>query len=157
MPKKAINTTNTPQIIFTGDFQQNITEEIKAGTEVIIHFDSKRLPFERSVDKKGKPEWEISAFYQFSPVGPINKIKLIPGKKTKKAEATVTDEVLTGSFTVPAGSQEAILWFLNTGKSGEVYFDSAFGYNYRFPVLSEVVEVTEDQPKTVKKSRTKKA
>ncbi|MBX7174225.1 MAG: hypothetical protein K1X72_24845 [Pyrinomonadaceae bacterium] len=157
MPKKAINTTNTPQIIFTGDFQQNITEEIKAGTEVTILFDSKRLPFERSVDKKGKPQWEISAFYQFSPVGPINEVKLVPEKKVKKAEATVTDEVLKGSFTVPAGSQEAILWFLNTGKSGEVYFDSAFGYNYRFPVLPEVAQVTEAQPKTVKKTRAKKA
>ena len=142
MSKKVINTT----LSFTADFQQNPTELIKAGTEVTILFDSNRLPFERSTNEKGKPEWSISAFTQFSPEGSISEIKLAPAKKG-------TDSVLKGNFTVPTDSNEAIIWFLNTGKSGNVYFDSDFGKNYRFPVAAEVLET----PAPAKKARTKKA
>lgn len=144
MPKKSLNTT----LSFTADFQKNFAETIKAGEEVTILFDSNRLPFERSTNEKGKPEWSISAFAQFTPEGGINEVKLVPAKKGKDA-----DSVLKGSFTVPADSNEAIIWFLNTGKSGNVYFDSDFGKNYRFSVNNEVVETAVP----VKKTRAKKA
>lgn len=144
MSKKTLNTT----LSFTADFQQNFSESIKAGEEVTILFDSNRLPFERSTNEKGKPEWSISAFTQFSPTGEINEIKLVPAKKGKAA-----DSFLKGNFTVPADSNEAIIWFLNTGKSGSVYFDSDFGKNYRFSIAAEVSET----PAPAKKARTKKA
>ena len=147
MPKKAINPTSS-ELVFTSDFQQNLSGELKTGAEVTILFDANRLPFERSTGEKGKAEWSISAFAQFAPEGAINEIKLAPAKKGKANE----DTTLKGVFTVPADSRETVLWFLNTGKSGNVYFDSAFGYNYRFPVTAEVVEATAP----VKKTRAKK-
>lgn len=147
MPRKAISTT---RLVFTGDFQQNVTDEIKSGAEVTILFDSNRLPFERSLDKKGKPEWTISAFYQASSESPVTEIKLVP-EKTKKVKSTAEDNFLKGVFTVSGDSDEAIIWFQNTGKSGNVYFDSAFGRNYRFPV------VTATEPAPVTKARAKKA
>ena len=140
MPKKASNTT----LSFTADFQQNATETLKPGAEVTILFDSNRLPFERSTGAKGKAEWTISAFAQFAE-GVINEVKLAPAKKG--------ETVLKGVLTVPAETSEAVLWFVNTGKSGNLYFDSAFGQNYRFPVAAEVVET----PAPAKKARAKKA
>jgi hypothetical protein len=145
MPKKAINTT----LSFTEDFQQTVTEPLKAGSEVTILFDSNRLPFERSTNEKGKAEWSISAFYQFAANGKVNEVKLTPAKKGKTVEKTI----LKGVLSVPQDANEAILWFLNTGKSGNYYFDSAFGQNYRFPVVTETVET----PAPTKKSRAKKA
>jgi hypothetical protein len=148
MPKKAVEKTISSELVFTGDFQQNVAGELKTGAEVTILFDSNRLPFERSTNEKGKAEWTISAFAQFAPEGAVSEIKLAPAKKGKTADST-----LKGVFTVPADSQEAIIWFLNTGKSGNLYFDSAFGKNYRFPVIAEVTET----PAPVKKVRAKKA
>lgn len=144
MSKKSLNTT----ISFTGDFQQNITETLKPGTEVTILFDSNRLPFERSTNAKGKAEWTISAFTQFAPEGAVTEVKLAPAKKD--------EVVLKGVFTIPTDSSEVIIWFLNTGKSGNVYFDSNLDKNYRFPVVAEVAEVIET-PAPAKKARAKKA
>lgn len=144
MPKKAINTT----LSFTEDFQQTVTEPLKAGSEVTILFDSNRLPFERSTNEKGKAEWSISAFYQFAADGAVKEVKLAAAKKAASQET-----VLKGNISVPQDATEAILWFLNTGKSGNYYFDSAFGKNYRFPVVAEAIE----NPAPAKKSRAKKA
>lgn len=148
MPKKALNTTTetaSSQLVFTGDFQQSVTETLKPGAEVTILFDSNRLPFERSTGAKGKAEWSISAFYQTSSEGAVSEVKLAPAKKG--------ETVLKGVFTVPAESSEVIIWFLNTGKSGNVYFDSNLDKNYRFPVVAEVTET----PAPAKKARAKKA
>jgi len=144
MAKKDLNTT----LSFTADFQQNTTDTLKSGSEVTIIFDSERLPFERSVSEKGKPEWSISAFVQFAD-NVISEIKLVPAKKGK-----TVDTNLKGVFTVPAETNQAILWFVNSGKSGNVYFDSNFGQNYRFPVVS-AVEVKTAAPG--KKAMAKKA
>ncbi len=133
-------------IIFTGDFQQELKGEIKPGSKVTILFDATRLPFERSIGTKGKPEWTISAFYQVAPNAEVKEIKLAP----EKAKASDEVNILKGVLPVPAEGSEAILWFLNTGATGGVYFDSAFGKNYRFPVT-----VSAEEP--VKKSRAKKA
>lgn len=146
MAKKAINTI----LSFTEDFQQTVTEPLKAGAEVTILFDSNRLPFERSTSEKGKAEWSISAFYQFAADGAVQEVKLASAKKGK---AATEETVLKGSLSVPQDATEAILWFLNTGKTGNYYFDSAFGQNYRFPVVAETVET----PAPAKKSRAKKA
>lgn len=143
MPKKASNTT----LSFTADFQQNASETLKPGAEVTVLFDSNRLPYERSTNTKGKAEWTISAFTQFSTEGTVNEIKLAPAKKGK---AATEDTTLKGVFTIPADSSEVIIWFLNTGKSENLYFDSNFGSNYRFPVVAGT-----EAP--VKKARAQKA
>jgi hypothetical protein len=155
MPKKAIekiSSSETLQLVFTGQFEQSATGELKPGAEVTILFDASRLPFERSSDKKGKPEWTISAYCQFAPDGAVSEVRLAPEKAAKKA--TEGDgNLLKGTFTVPAEGREAIIWFVNTGRSGNVYFDSDFGKNYHFPVLA-----AEPAPETpVKKTRAKKA
>ena len=155
MPKKAIDKTSnseTLQLVFTGQFEQSATGELKPGAEVTILFDAARLPFERSSDKKGKPEWTISAYCQFAPAGAVSEVKLAPEKAAKKA-AEGDGNLLKGTFTIPSESGETIIWFVNTGKTGNVYFDSAFGKNYRFPVSASVPEP--EAP--VKKARAKKA
>ncbi|MEK7724678.1 MAG: DUF6209 family protein [Acidobacteriota bacterium] len=148
MPKKDLNTT----LSFTADFQQNTTETLKSGAEITILFDSNRLPFERSTNQKSKPEWSISAFYQFSPEGEVNELKLAP-EKAKKGKDSTGDTLLKGVFTIPTDSSEVIIWFLNTGTSGQVYFDSNFGKNYHFPIVAEVTETIAP----AKKARAKKA
>jgi hypothetical protein len=144
-----------PQLVFKGDFQQAVTGEIKSGSDVAIVFDAERLPLERSLDAKGKPAWTISAFYQFLPGGEVSKINLLSetsGARKKVSEATV----LKGVFSIPSGSEEAVIWFVNTGTSGHEYYDSAFGNNYRFPVLPEAAETEVVEPAPAKKPRAKR-
>ncbi len=144
-----------PQLVFTGDFRQDVTGELKSGAEVTILFDSERLPFERSLDEKGKSAWSISAFYQFAPGEEIYKVNLLPEKGRKKTKAESEPTFLKGVLSVPPESREAIIWFLNTGTTGNEYYDSDFGKNYRFPVLPDAS--VEPEPKPVKKTRPKKA
>src|SRR5215204_2219071 len=160
MTKKALSSKvqidTLPQLVFKGDFQQEAAGEIKSGSDVAIIFDAERLPQERSLDEKGKPAWTISAFYQFLPGGEVNKLSLLleKPKTRKKADEKA---VLKGVFTVPAGSNEAVLWFLNTGDTGSEYYDSAFGNNYRFPVVPEAVETEIADSAPVKKVRAKRS
>jgi hypothetical protein len=159
MTKKALSSKvqidTLPQLVFKGDFQQDITGEIKSGSDVAIIFDAGRLPLERSLDEKGKPAWTISAFFQFLPGGEINKINLLSEKSGTRKKVRDSDEgaILKGVFTVPSGSEEAVIWFLNTGTTGDEYYDSALGNNYRFRVLPETVET---DPAPVKKTRAKR-
>jgi len=141
-----------PQVVFKGDFQLDVTGEIKSGSEVTILFDAERLPFERSSDEKGKSAWTISAFSQFAPDGEVSKVDLQPEKLSRKK--TSEANLLKGVLSVPSGSREAIIWFLNTGKTGNEYYDSDFGKNYRFSVSPDVVETNGDS-KPVKKTREK--
>jgi len=163
MTKKALSSEAqngaAPQLVFKGDFQQDVTGEIKPGSEVTILFDSERLPFERSLDEKGKSAWTIAAFYQFAPGGEVSKVKLLPEKAARKKTTAEQQEsgFLKGVLSVPTGSREAIIWFLNTGKTGSEYYDSDFGKNYRFSVLPEIIETDGIESATVKKSRAKKA
>jgi len=147
-----------PQLVFKGDFQQDVTGEIKSGSEVTILFDAERLPFERSLDAKGKSAWTISAFYQFAPGGAVNKVELLPEKAAKKTKAENGGALLKGVLSVPTESKEAIIWFLNTGKTGTEYYDSDFGKNYRFPILP-AVNGTAESAETVpaKKTRARKS
>ncbi len=162
MTKKALSSKvqidMLPQLVFNGDFQQAVTGEIKSGSDVAIVFDAERLPFERSLDAKGKPAWTISAFYQSLPGGEVNKINLLSEKPAGRKKAKDANEatILKGVFTVPSGSEETVIWFLNTGDTGNEYYDSDFGKNYRFPVLPETVETEVAEPAPAKKPRAKR-
>ena len=145
-----------PQLVFKGDFRQDLSGELKSGTEVTILFDSERLPFERSLDEKGKSAWTISAFYQFAPGEEIYKVNLLPEKTRKKTKSETGPALLRGVLSVPAGSREAIIWFLNTGSTGSEYYDSDFGKNYRFPVMPTAAEPEIEAVKPAKKTRAKK-
>src|SRR5215204_6203253 len=89
-PEAQIDTL--PQLVFKGDFQQIVTGEIKSGSDVAIIFDAERLPLERSLDKKGKPAWTISAFYQFSPADSVNQIDLILEKNGARKKGKADEE-----------------------------------------------------------------
>jgi hypothetical protein len=162
MTKKALSSKvqidTLPQLVFKGDFQQDVTGEIKSGSNVAIVFDAERLPLERSLDAKGKPVWKISAFYQFLPGGEVNNINLLAEKSAARKKVKEINEktILKGVFRVPSGSEEAVIWFLNTGNSGNEYYDSDFGNNYRFPVLPETVETENPDVAPAKKPRAKR-
>jgi hypothetical protein len=163
MTKKAssskVQIDTPPQLVFKGDFQQDVIGEIKPGSNVAIIFDAERLPLERSLDEKGKPAWTISAFYKFLPGGEVNKINLLSEKSgaRKKVKELTAEKILKGVFSVPSGSEEAVIWFLNTGNSGHEYYDSALGNNYRFRVLPEVVETASADSAPVKKPCAKRS
>ena len=158
MAKKAVSAEaqngTLPQVVFKSDFQLDVTGEIKSGSEVAILFDAERLPFERSLDEKGKSAWTICAFSQFAPGGEVSKVDLLPEKK-KKAKDAADETFLKGVLSIPSGSREAIIWFLNTGKTGNEYYDSDFGKNYRINVSPEIIETNVDSA-PVKKPRAKR-
>ena len=151
---KAQNGT-LPQLVFKGDFQQDVTGEIKSGSELTILFDSERLPFERSLDEKGKSAWTISAFYQFAPGEEVYQVNLLPEKASSRKKAENANNFLKGVLSIPSGSEEATIWFLNTGRTGNEYYDSDFGKNYRFSVVPGISDIEEIEP--AKKTRAKKS
>jgi hypothetical protein len=129
---------NAPHITFARNWQQIQFGNLVPGWTVQIAYDPGRLPEERS-DYNGDPTWTITAFYQFSPGGPVrgNQLETPTGQVVARiaddpAEATF----MTTSIDIPDDAQELIMWFLNTGQSGRQFWDSNEGANYIFRFTS---------------------
>jgi hypothetical protein len=119
-------------VVFTNDWQQSVTGPLKRGQSFTLLYDSNRLPRERST-YNGLPTWNILAHVQFAPHRTVTQVALqTPG----------TDEILKAHIDIPADTTEVILWFSNSGRSGQEYWDSNFEKNYRFSVNDSTVRDT---------------
>jgi hypothetical protein len=142
---------NAPAIYFTAQWKEDAFGNFVPGQTVQIAYDPNRLPNERST-YNGAPTWSIVAFYQFSPDGPVQSKPLSmpagpppPRYSNDPAEATL----MRTSIAIPEDAEELILWFLNSGRSGMDYWDSAYGANYVFrftaiDIQGEEASVTSD-------------
>jgi len=129
---------NAPHITFTGTWQQLPFGNLVPGSTVQIAYDPARLPFERS-NYNGAPTWSITAFYRFSPNGPIasRQLDTPTGQVVSRfSDDPVEATMMTTSIDIPADADELILWFMNTGQSGFEYWDSDYGLNYIFRFTS---------------------
>ncbi|MGC4069503.1 MAG: DUF6209 family protein [Polyangiaceae bacterium] len=121
---KSESVASDTSIVFTNDWQQHATGSLQRGQSFTLLYDSQRLPQERST-YNGLPTWNILAHVQFAPHRTISQIALqTPG----------TDEILKAQIDIPEDTTEVVLWFSNSGRSGQEYWDSNFGNNYRFVV-----------------------
>lgn len=129
---------NAPHITFTKAWQQVPFGHLVPGATVRISYDPNRLPEERS-SYNGVPTWTITAFYQFAPNGSVraNQLDTPTGQVvTRIADDPVEATFMTTSIDIPDDAEELILWFLNTGQSGQQFWDSDYGANYIFRFTS---------------------
>lgn len=98
----------------------------------MVYYDPTRLPQCRR-ERLGVPIWEIGAFVQFHPGEQFFQRPVIsrgtPGNPTSSIPVTVQ---------VPPDAQAVELWFQVSNLVGCSAWDSRFGDNYWYPVLSQV-------------------
>ncbi len=129
---------NAPHITFTKNWQQLPSGNFVPGQTVYIRYDAARLPEERS-NYNGAPTWTITAFYQFSPGGPVrgNQLETPTGQVVPSISADPLDATfMTTTIDIPDDAAELIMWFMNTGRSGRQFWDSDYGANYVFRFTS---------------------
>jgi Family of unknown function (DUF6209) len=133
-----------PSILFRRDFKQHVRGALQAGVRLFVFYDAERLPNERSM-RGDQPGWWITMFARFAPGGPITQLNLwsrtgliLTGKATDEpGEGTM----MKCDLQIPNDAKFVELWFMNSGDSGSVYFDSEYGRNYRFEFATSEIDV----------------
>jgi Family of unknown function (DUF6209) len=108
-------------IRFLSDWSQEQDGDIRAGEPLQIQYDADRLPVCRS-SRYGQPAWSIVAFLRFHPGG-------------HEQSGSVASGPLT--VNVPDDATNIEVWFLNSDQTGCIAWDSRYGQNYWFDVVSE--------------------
>lgn len=138
-----------PTILFRSDFRHHLRGALRPGVRLFVFYDAERLPLERSM-RGNQPGWWITMFARFAPKGAVTSVNLwsrtgliLTGQKT-------TDEPDEGTMMkcdiqIPAEAHFVELWFLNSGDSRRVYYDSDYGRNYLFRFTGTEIEVIDAQ------------
>jgi hypothetical protein len=132
-----------PRITFTKDFGVHVHGDLKPGRTVTLLYDAERLPHERSTHN-GQKDWTIQACYKFEEQGRVRAMDL--WSETGTILHKVSNEIgegtmMTGRIDLPDDADHLTLWFLNTGGSGAIYWDSNYGRNYIFRFIVEDLHV----------------
>jgi|GEM_PF-1964607 len=127
------------QVTFKKNWTQTLVGTLKPGTTLHVWYDAERLPHERSLID-GKPAWLIDAFVKFTDDPDVHTFPLwVRGGTvlTKVTNETDGGTMMICEIPVPEYAHFVTIWFMNTGASGDRYFDSAYGanYTYRFSVI----------------------
>jgi hypothetical protein len=132
-------------LTFTSNWQQYVIGDLEPGSQVLIAYDSNRLPNERS-NYNGSPTWSIIAFYRFASDAPIQQVTLefegagmVPGPQQTVSNGS---SFMYATIDIPQDAQSLETWFLNSGRSGFQYWDSDFGQNYQFRFASSDIAGT---------------
>ena len=133
-----------PSILFRRDFKQHVRGALRPGVRLFVFYDAERLPDERSM-RGDQPGWWITMYARFAPNGPITHLNLWSRTGLILTEKA-TDEPGEGTMMkcdlqIPSDAQFVELWFVNSGDSGRVSFDSDYGRNYRFEFTTAQLEV----------------
>lgn len=130
-------------IIFTKDFREAVKGDLLPGRDVLIYYDADRLPQERST-YNGLPAWSIVAYAQFSASDPPVSVPLASETgivTTKRTPLPDGGTMMKAQLSVPASAQALTMWFVNSGRSGAVYYDSDYGRNYTFRFVGRDIRV----------------
>ena len=134
-------------LTFTKDFREFLHGDLAPGATVTLYYDAERMPQTRPY-VNGVPAWSISCHAKFHEDGAALEYPLRSETGiilTKSGDEPGSGTMLTGEIAIPADAGEFVLWFVNTGGSGSVYYDSDFGKNYGFPFLVCDVRVAAGQ------------
>ncbi len=121
-------------IVFSEDWSETRTGELRQGGTIDVFFDLDRLPVCRGTHN-GYPAWDLVGFARFLPggqtlEGSMRELVTDHGRPTNEAHERLW------TITVPADATAVELWFKNYTGAGSscVAWDSAWGANYRFEV-----------------------
>jgi Family of unknown function (DUF6209) len=114
---------------FLSDWSHEQNGDIRPGESLSIEYASERLRSCRA-SRYGQDAWGITAGMRFHPNG-----------REESGAVTARDQsgaVVAASLTVeiPIGATRIELWFQNTDHTGCVAWDSRYGQNYWFDVIS---------------------
>eukprot|EP01103_Thecamoeba_quadrilineata_P006651 TRINITY_DN16378_c0_g1_i1.p1 TRINITY_DN16378_c0_g1~~TRINITY_DN16378_c0_g1_i1.p1 ORF type:complete len:137 (+),score=11.18 TRINITY_DN16378_c0_g1_i1:43-453(+) len=112
-------------IIFSPEWQEYVFGSLVCGHTFVIKYDTGRLTGDRSRIIGDNSAWKIVAQIKFK--ASENPVPVIVSCGT---EGSVT----THPIRIPLDTEEIEVWFVNTGTSGQEFFDSRFGNNYHFQV-----------------------
>ncbi|MGD0044503.1 MAG: DUF6209 family protein [Isosphaeraceae bacterium] len=134
-------------ITFAMSFRHVAVGDLQPGKDFSIYYDAERLPNERSTHQ-GKPAWSITAYVKFSETDQPHPYVL--ESRTGRVRRKITDRsgcgtIMEAHVPVPLNASEVILWFVNTGRSGAVYYDSDYGRNYWFRFVQNDIRVLSDE------------
>jgi len=110
--------TDVPTLTFGPDWSVSQTGTLVAGEPAHIHYDVDRLPDCRAT-YNGLPAWAIAAYFD-ADGGPGQSANVTSGDAT---------------FVVPAGHDLA-MWFHASDEHGCEQWDSVYGANYHFAIVS---------------------
>ena len=117
---------------FRSDWTQSRRGYIQPGGVLTVDYDPARLPLCRG-ERLGVPVWEIGAFVRFHP-GEQYYQKPVISRGTPGAPTGL----IPVQVGVPTDAQAVELWFQVSDVFGCSAWDSRFGQNYWYPVLSQV-------------------
>jgi hypothetical protein len=142
-------TAPPPTILFRSDFRQYVRGVLRPGAKLFVYYDAERLTGERSM-RGDQPGWWITMFARFVPNGAVMSINLWSRTGLILTGQKATDEPDEGTLMkcdiqIPREAQFVELWFLNSGDSGRVFYDSDFGRNYWFQFTAAEIEVIDAQ------------
>jgi hypothetical protein len=150
-------TAPPPTIVFRSDFRHYVRGLLRPGARLFVYYDAERLTSERSM-RGNQPGWWITMFARFVPNGAVTNINLwsrtgliLTGQKTTDEPGEGT--LMKCDIQIPREAQFVELWFLNSGDSGRVYYDSDFGRNYWFRFNVSEIEVIDAQVTVQNKKR----
>jgi hypothetical protein len=133
------------QILFTVDFHEFVRGKLQYDKEITIQYDPLRLAGGRADHVHGSPDYEFTAQIRFEPQGTEQSLPL--RSKVGILEKSVVHRdglgsMLTGSFVVPANTEQIVIWVCMKEPGGQVFYDSDYGENYHFRLASEDIQIT---------------
>ena len=114
---------------FLSDWSQEQNDDIRPGESLSIEYASERLRSCRA-SRYGQDAWSITAGIRFHPTGQEE----IGAVTTREQSGAMVPVSLT--VEVPIDTTRIELWFKNVDHTGCVAWDSRYGQNYWFDVIS---------------------
>jgi len=131
--------TCPPTVTFTGYWTETLSAPIVQGRKLRLRYDGARLPNCRGW-KYGMPAWSLLVYVSFDLAGPATYYPVF-----EKSPVTGDMQPVEPVLDVPADATDVWFWATNNDAFGCSEWDSDYGKNYQFPVLSEAT-VRQDLP-----------
>lgn len=134
------STEQRSEIHFRSDWQNVQQGALVAGGSVTVDYDLSRLPQCMGSTYQGSPSWNTTAHARFLPSGDV-----ISGPVSEYAYSESTGNQVVPvpwQIDIPNNASSVEFWFETGGMSCNTNWDSNFGSNFRFPVLSSPVNAT---------------
>jgi hypothetical protein len=109
---------------FEADWSESQSEPLRAGDEIVIHYDPARLA-QCATTRNGNAAWLVTAHYRVDG-GPIKALAVTTGRDGALQPSDP-------SLIVPRG-RELVMWFQATSVHGCNAYDSNLGANYTYSI-----------------------
>jgi hypothetical protein len=129
-----------PHIVFTYDFHQLVYGELLADRDCTLSYDPFRIVPADDAYQFGDPSRPIIAHVQYQPSPSVHDIVLQSRTGTLHdvdIDYTGQGSMLHGQFHILAHCEEVVAWFSYQDRTGRTRWDSDYGANYRFRLVSE--------------------